>query len=56
MHLQDGIYSLGIDDPGLSAILGGDARFRVFSAEETSLQANRGAFDLVIIRGGCCGP
>ena len=56
MHLQDGIYSLGIDDPGLSAILGGDARFRVFSAEESTLQANRGAYDLVIIQGRVLRP
>jgi len=51
MHLQDGIYTLGIDDPGLAVILGGDTRFRVFSAEGDALLADRGSYDLVIVEG-----
>ncbi|MDD1659768.1 MAG: PrsW family intramembrane metalloprotease [Methanomicrobiales archaeon] len=56
MHLQDGIYSLGIDDPGLSAILGGDARFRVFSGDSGTLRAYRGSYDLVIVEGAVLRP
>jgi ABC-type Na+ efflux pump permease subunit len=56
MHLQDGIYSLGIDDPGLSAILGGDTRFRVYAAESDTLRANRGSYDLVIVEGEVLRP
>jgi ABC-type Na+ efflux pump permease subunit len=56
MHLQDGIYSVGIDDPSLAVILGGDTRFRVYTADTTTLETNRGSYDLVIVKGRVLRP
>ncbi|MDD1648550.1 MAG: ABC transporter permease [Methanomicrobiales archaeon] len=56
MHLQDGIYSVGIDDPALAVILGGDTRFRVYTADSSTLEDNRGSYDLVIVEGRVLRP
>lgn len=50
LHLQDGIYKLGTDNPRLLwEIVGSDARFDVLAGEGEFLFANRGIFDIIII-------
>jgi ABC-type Na+ efflux pump permease subunit len=51
LHIQDGIYRIGIDDPKVAALFNSDTRFTVFQADDTSLARNQGAYDLVIING-----
>ncbi|MEM2124413.1 MAG: ABC transporter permease, partial [Methanolinea sp.] len=50
LHIQDGIYKLGTDNPRLLAdIVGGDTRFEVLAGERESLFANRGMFDIIVL-------
>jgi ABC-type Na+ efflux pump permease subunit len=51
MHLQDGMYEIGVEDPQIAALLAGDARFSVYQLSEQALLANRDAFDITIVRG-----
>jgi ABC-type Na+ efflux pump permease subunit len=51
MHLQDGMYEVGVDDPLVAELIASDARFSVYRAESFILLDNRNAFDLVIVRG-----
>ena len=51
LHLQDGMYRVGVDDPQLAQLLASDARFTVYQLDAPALSANKNAFDLVIIRG-----
>jgi ABC-type Na+ efflux pump permease subunit len=51
LHLQDGIYRVGVDDPQIAELMSGDARFSVYLLEEQVLSANRNSFDLIIVRG-----
>src|SRR5665647_225004 len=51
LHLQDGMYRVGVDDPKIAGLLAGDARFSVYLLDEQVLYANRNSFDLTIVRG-----
>ncbi|HOX35719.1 MAG TPA: PrsW family intramembrane metalloprotease [Methanoregulaceae archaeon] len=51
MHLQDGMYTIGVDDPTLAQVLASDTRFTVYELDDATLWNNRQAFDLVIYRG-----
>ena len=51
LHLQDGMYRIGVDDPRMAQMLAGDARFTVYQLEEPDLIAQREAFDVIIING-----
>jgi ABC-type Na+ efflux pump permease subunit len=51
LHLQDGMYRVGVDDPQIAQLIAGDARFSVYQLEASTLNANRNSFDVIIIRG-----
>jgi len=51
LHLQDGMYRIGVDDPQVAQLLAGDARFTVYQLDAPTLNANRNAFDITIIGG-----
>ncbi|MDP3564064.1 MAG: ABC transporter permease, partial [Methanoregula sp.] len=51
MHLQDGMYVVGVDDPQVAELIASDARFSVYRADSFTLLDKRNAFDLVIIHG-----
>jgi ABC-type Na+ efflux pump permease subunit len=51
MHLQDGMYVAGVDDPVLAQLLASDNRFSVYQLDRQTLENNRQEFDLVIIGG-----
>ncbi|HEX3002203.1 MAG TPA: PrsW family intramembrane metalloprotease, partial [Methanoregula sp.] len=51
LHLQDGMYRVGVDDSEMAQVLAGDARFTVFLLPEEDLIAQKGNFDLLIING-----
>jgi ABC-type Na+ efflux pump permease subunit len=51
MHLQDGMYEVGVDDPLVADLIASDARFSVYQTDAATLGNNRNAFDLVIING-----
>jgi len=55
MHLQDGMYRLGVDDPQVAALFASDARFTVYETDTASLLANRDAFDIIITGGQAYG-
>jgi ABC-type Na+ efflux pump permease subunit len=48
LHLEDGIFSAGTDDPELAALLASDPRFSVSLTEKNDLLKNRAAFDLTV--------
>jgi len=48
LHIQDGIYRLGTDNPAVAGILGGDARFVVSYGDAPALFSNRGSLDIII--------
>ena len=51
VHLQDGIYRLGTDEPAYAAIVADDSRFLVDLVERNALSASRGVYDVMIIDG-----
>ncbi len=51
LHIQDGMYRIGVDDPKVAAIFASDARFTVYQASDPELAGNNGVYDLVIIKG-----
>ena len=51
MHLQDGMYIVGVDDPQIANLLASDARFSVYSMDSSVLFKNQNAFDLIIVNG-----
>jgi ABC-type Na+ efflux pump permease subunit len=51
LHLQDGMYEAGVDDPQIAALLAGDARFSVYQLDGGRLLTDRDSFDLVVVRG-----
>jgi ABC-type Na+ efflux pump permease subunit len=55
LHLQDGMYLVGVDDQNIAGLLAGDARFSAYLLDEQVLNANRNAFDLIIVRGNVSG-
>ena len=54
MHLQDGMYVIGVDDPQLATLLAADARFTVYREDSATLLAQfhsgRNPFDVIITR------
>jgi ABC-type Na+ efflux pump permease subunit len=48
LHLEDGIFSAGTDNPELAALLASDPRFSVSLAGRDELLVNRASFDLII--------
>jgi ABC-type Na+ efflux pump permease subunit len=55
MHLQDGMYQVGVDSRDVAGIFAGDARFSVYVTDPATLVRNRAAFDLVILGGRAYG-
>jgi ABC-type Na+ efflux pump permease subunit len=51
LHIQDGMYRIGVDDPKVAAIFSSDTRFAVYQDSDTALAGSRGEYDLVIIKG-----
>jgi hypothetical protein len=51
MHLQDGMYEAGVDDPVVAQLIASDVRFNVYQLDAPTLLANRNAFDLIIVKG-----
>jgi len=51
LHLQDGMYEVGVDDPQVAQLLARDARFSVYLLDPTTLAANWNSFDLIVVRG-----
>ena len=48
LHLEDGIFSAGTDNPELAVLIASDPRFSVSLAGEDELLVNRASFDLII--------
>ena len=51
LHIQDGLYHVGTDEPDIAGILSGDSRFNVDLAPVRAIEANRNSYDLVIYNG-----
>jgi ABC-type Na+ efflux pump permease subunit len=51
MHLQDGIYKIGVDDHALARLFASDARFTVYETDAPALVMNRDSYDLIVING-----
>jgi ABC-type Na+ efflux pump permease subunit len=51
MHLQDGMYIVGVDDPQIAGLLATDARFSVYAMDSSYLLKNRNEFDLIVVQG-----
>ncbi len=51
MHLQDGMYEVGVNDPRIAGLIAGDARFSVYQISATSPEWRGNSFDLLIING-----
>jgi ABC-type Na+ efflux pump permease subunit len=51
MHLQDGMYEVGVDDPQLANLIASDARFTVYRVTGTAPGWQGNSFDLLIING-----
>ncbi len=55
LHLQDGMYRVGVDDPQVAQLIAGDARFSVYHMDASSLGINRDTFDVIIVQGQASG-
>jgi len=51
MHLQDGMYVIGVDDSQIASLFASDARFSVYQLDDQTLFANRNSFDLIVVNG-----
>jgi len=51
VHMQDGMYHIGIDDPDVARVVAPDNRFAVDLADGPALWADRFAYDIVILHG-----
>jgi len=51
LHLQDGMYRVGVDDSRVAGLIAGDARFSVYQLDAYTLDANRDVFDVIVVRG-----
>jgi ABC-type Na+ efflux pump permease subunit len=51
MHLQDGMYRVGTDDPVIARLIASDARFTVYSYTGSIPDWTGNTFDLIIING-----
>ncbi|WP_332450774.1 PrsW family intramembrane metalloprotease [Methanoculleus sp.] len=49
VHMQDGIYRIGIDDPDVARVVAPDSRFITDLADGTTLRENRFAYDILIL-------
>jgi ABC-type Na+ efflux pump permease subunit len=48
LHIQDGIYHVGTDQPDIAGLLSGDSRFSTDLAPIRDIEANQDSYDLVI--------
>jgi ABC-type Na+ efflux pump permease subunit len=55
LHLQDGMYRMGVDDSQIAQLIAGDTRFSVYQLDAATLFANRNEFDVIIVRGQASG-
>jgi ABC-type Na+ efflux pump permease subunit len=51
VHMQDGMYRIGIDDPDVSRVVAPDNRFAVDLADGPALWTDRFAYDIIIVHG-----
>jgi len=51
MHLQDGMYEVGVNDPQIAGLIASDSRFSVYKVTSTSPDWRGNSFDLLIING-----
>jgi len=51
VHMQDGMYSIGINDPDVARIVAPDSRFAVYLDDRAALRESRLAYDIVILNG-----
>jgi ABC-type Na+ efflux pump permease subunit len=51
LHLQDGMYNIGVDDPDLAQLLASDARFTVYQYTGSVPDWRSNSLDLIIIHG-----
>lgn len=49
MHLQDGMYVVGVDNPSIAQLLSSDSRFTVYQLDSVALFSNRQFFDVIIV-------
>ena len=55
LHLQDGMYRVGVDDPQIAGLIASDARFTVYQLDDQTLNANKNSFDVIVVRGNATG-
>ncbi len=55
LHLQDGMYEIGVDNADIAQLLASDPRFSVYEMDSTVLMKNRNSFDLIVIGGQVSG-
>jgi len=51
VHMQDGIYRIGIDDTGVARVVAPDDRFTVDLDDGSTLWNNRFAYDVIVLHG-----
>ncbi len=51
VHMQDGIYRIGIDDPEVARVVAPDNRFTVELADGPTLWSNRFSYDIIVFSG-----
>jgi ABC-type Na+ efflux pump permease subunit len=51
MHLQDGMYVVGVDDGAIARLIASDNRFSVYQLDRQTLEQNTLSFDLIVIEG-----
>lgn len=56
LHLQDGMYIAGVDDPDLADVIGSDPRFRIYQATPAALYRDRESYDVIIVGGDVYAP
>jgi ABC-type Na+ efflux pump permease subunit len=55
LHLQDGMYEIGVDNPDIAQLLASDPRFSVYEMDSAVLLKNRNSFDLIVVGGQVSG-
>ena len=55
LHLQDGMYRIGVDDPQIAGLIASDARFSVYQLDAPALKANKNAFDVIVVKANATG-
>lgn len=51
IHMQDGMYRIGVDDPGVARVVAPDSRFTITIVDAHTLREDRSAYDIIILRG-----